>query len=60
MKKIISEPKGCLTLMLSLIIICEVLLKIDNRIIQTIGICLTPIIVILVILFIKSDKQKVQ
>lgn len=60
MKKMISEPKGCLTLMLSLIVICEILLKFENRITQSIGICLTPFILVLVIRLIKNDKQKVQ
>ena len=57
MKKMISEPKGCLILMLNLIIICEILLNTSNRIIQTIGICLTPIIGLLVIQLLKAEKK---
>ena len=58
MKKFISKQKNCLLSMLMLIILCEILLKIDNKVIQSLGICLTPFIVMFGILFIKSDKQK--
>ncbi|MBQ9071843.1 MAG: hypothetical protein IJY25_01640 [Bacilli bacterium] len=58
MKKFISKQKNCLLSMIILIILCELLLKIDNKIIQSLGICLTPFIIIFGVLFLKNDKQK--
>ena len=60
MKKFISKQKNCLWTLLSLIIICEFLLKINNRVIQSIGIVLTPIIVILEISLIRNDQKQVK
>ena len=52
MKKFISKQKNCLWTLLGVIMVCELLLKINNRVIQSIGIVLTPIIAILLVLFI--------
>ena len=60
MKKFISKQKNCLWTLLGLIIVCEFLLKINNRIFQSIGIVLTPIIAILVISVIKNDQKQVK
>ena len=49
MKKFISKQKNCLWTLLGVIMVCELLLKINNRVIQSIGIVLTPIIAILVV-----------
>lgn len=58
MKKFIGKQKNCFFTMFSLIVICEFLIRIDNRIIQTIGICLTPIIVLLGYKLIRNDQKK--
>lgn len=58
MKKIIGKQKNCFKTMFLLIVICEILLKIDNKGIQTMGICLTPIIVYLGFLLIRNDQKK--
>ena len=60
MKKFISKQKNCLWTLLGLIIVCESLLKINNRIFQSIGIVLTPIIVILGISLIRNDQKQVK
>ena len=60
MKKFISKQKNCLWTLLGLIIVCESLLKINNRLIQSIGIVLTPIIAILVISVIRNDQKQVK
>lgn len=58
MKDFISKQKNCFLTMFSLIVICEILLKVDNKIIQTLGICLLPFIILFVLLFIKNDQRK--
>ena len=58
MKKFISKQKNCLLSLLTLITLCEILLKIDNKFIQSLGICLTPFIIMFGILLLKNDKQK--
>ena len=60
MKKFISKQTNCLWTLLGLIIVCESLLKINNRIFQSIGIVLTPIIVILGISLIRNDQKQVK
>lgn len=60
MKKFISKQKNCLTSLLCLVVICEILLKIDNVIIQTIGILILPIIVLLVITLMINDQKDLQ
>ena len=58
MKKFINKQKNCFWTLLSLILVCEILLKINNKFIQSIGIILTPFIVILGYLLIKNDNKK--
>jgi len=56
MKKFISKQKNCFWTLIGLILVCEMLLTIDNKIIQSMGIVLTPLIVMLGYLLIKNDK----
>ena len=58
MKKFISNQKNCLWTLLSLILVCEILLKINNKFIQLIGIMIVPFILFLVFLLIKNDNKK--
>lgn len=58
MKKFISKQKNCFWTLLVLIIVCELLLKIDNKIFQSMGIVLTPFIVWIGILLIRNDQKK--
>lgn len=58
MKKFISKQKNCLLTLIILIVICELLLKIDNKIIQSLGICIIPFIVMFGFLLIKNDQKK--
>ena len=58
MKKFVGKQKNCLWTLLSLILVCELLLKIDNKIIQSMGIVLTPFIVVFGILLIRNDQKK--
>ena len=58
MKNFISKQKNCFWTLLSLIILCEILLKVNNKFIQCIGIILTPVIIIFSILLMKNDYKK--
>lgn len=58
MKKIVSEQKNCFIALAISIVLCEILLELDNRFFQTVGICLLPVIVWLVVLLIKNDNKK--
>ena len=58
MKKFISKQKNWFWTLFSLILICETLLTINNRIFQTIGVVLTPFTVVFGILLIKNDNKK--
>lgn len=58
MKKFISKQKNCFWTLISLIIICEIMLTIDNKIIQSMGVVLTPFIIVFVILLMKNDTKK--
>ena len=60
MKKFISKQKICFITLISLVVMCEILLKIDNKIIQSIGILLTPIIAIFVFLLIRNDQKELE
>ena len=60
MKKFIGKQKNLFITLISLVIICEVLLRIDNKIIQTIGVLLTPFIAILVFLVIRNDQKELE
>ncbi len=57
MKKLVGKQKNCFITMLSLIVICEVLLRVDNKIIQIIGISLVPFIILFGFLLIKNDRR---
>lgn len=57
MKKFINKQKNCLYTLISLIIVCEFLLKVENKFIQCIGIILTPIIILLSIILMKNDNK---
>ena len=59
MKKFINKQKNCFWTLLCLILFCELLLKIDNKIIQSIGIILTPFIVTFGVLLIRNDQKKI-
>lgn len=58
MKKFISKQKNCIVTLLGIVTLCELLLKIDNRIMQSFGILLTPVIAILVYTVIRNDQKK--
>ena len=58
METLQKKQKHIITMLL-LIFICEIMLNINNKIIQMMGICIVPIIIIQVILIIKSDKERV-
>ena len=58
MKKFVSKQRNCFWTLFSLIVICEILLKINNKFIQSIGIILVPFIVIFGILLIMNDNKK--
>ena len=60
MKKFINKQNKWIISLISLVIVCEILLKIDNKITQFIGIILTPIIAILVFLVIKNDQKELE
>lgn len=59
MKKFVGKQKNCFISMFILIIACEVLLRIDNKIIQSLGIFLVPFIIIFGFFLIKNDNKKV-
>lgn len=59
MKKFVGRQKNCFITMFSLIVICEILLRIDNKIVQSIGIVLMPFIVLFGFLLIKNDKKDI-
>ncbi len=58
MRKFVSKQKNCFIIMFALIAICEFFLKVDNRIIQSLGICLLPFIIFFVLLLIKNSEKK--
>ena len=60
MKKFINKQKNCFMTLFILVVISEILLRIDNMIIQTIGIVLTPVIAILVFMVIRNDQKELQ
>lgn len=59
MKKFVGKQKYCFITMFSLIVICEVLLRIDNKFIQIVGISLVPFIILFGFLLIKNDKRNI-
>ena len=58
MKKFVNKQSNCFWTLLVLIIVCEILLKINNIFIQTLGIILIPFIVMFGYLLIKNDNKK--
>ena len=58
MKKFVGKQKNCGWTLFVLILVCEILLKIDNKIFQSFGIILIPFIVMFGYLIIKNDRQK--
>lgn len=58
MKRFVENPKSCLITMISLIVICEFLLKASSMVIQFFGICLLPFIILLGLLLMTNDKKK--
>ena len=56
MKKMVSEPKSCLALMLGLVFICETLLNTNYRFLFVVGILMVPFIVALSILLVSPKK----
>lgn len=58
MKKFVHKQKNCFMTLVFVVVICEVLLRINNPIIQSIGIALTPLIGILVFLVIRNDQRE--
>ena len=59
MKKFVSKQKNCFWTLIGLTLIVETLLTIDNKVIQSMGIVLTPFLVMFGYLLIKNDQKKV-
>ncbi len=57
MKSFISKQKNCLLSLLGVIFLCEFLLGINNKITQSMGIILSPVIAILVFFIIRNDQK---
>ena len=57
MKNLSGKQKKYLINMFALIFICETLLKIDNKVFQSLGILLVPFIVTYGVLLLKEDKE---
>ena len=60
MKKFVSKQKNCFTSLIVSVVLCEILLRIDNKVIQSIGIALTPVIAILVYKVIRNDQRELE
>lgn len=58
MKSFVKDSKKCFIAMFILIVICEILIRVDNMFIQTLGICLVPFIVLFGFFLIKNDQKK--
>ena len=58
MKKFVSKQKNCFWALLSLILVCEILFKVDNIFIQSLGMILTPFTVVFGVLLMKNDEIK--
>ncbi len=59
MKKFVGKQRNCFITMFILIVICEVLLRVDNMVIQILGIVLLPFIILFGFLLIKGDKKNI-
>lgn len=60
MKKFVGKQKNCFITMFVLIVACEILLRIDNKIIQSLGICLLPFIILFGFLLLKNDQKNIK
>ena len=60
MRQFISKQKNCIISLLSLVIICETLFRIDNRFMQALGILLTPFVAVFVFLIIRNDQKNMK
>ena len=59
MKKLAVNSKYSFIIMFALIVICEILLRMDNMIIQSLGIFLVPFIVVFGFLIMMNDHKKI-
>ena len=57
METITSDKVKYITAILSLTFICEIMFHINNRIIQTFGMCILPMIFVYGILLFKDEKK---
>lgn len=53
-----KNHKTYIIVMASLIVLCELLLKIDNKIVQSFGILLLPVIVVTIFKFMINDQKR--
>lgn len=58
MQNLDYKHKKYLSLMLISVAFCEIMLKIENNIIQFMGIMLLPVIVTFTVLLLKQDRKK--
>lgn len=57
MKTVINDRARYITAILSLIFICEVMFQINNKIIQSLAICILPMIVVYGVLLFKNENK---
>ena len=57
MKKIVGTQKRGFVVLLGLIALAEILLRIDNKVIQILGVCLTPFLVVFCIFLLRNDQK---
>ena len=57
MKTAIKKQNKYLITMLMLIFICEIMLQVNNNVLQILGICIVPFIVVFGVLLLTSDKK---
>jgi len=55
----ISKQQRCIAKLGILILICELMLNAQNKIIQTLGICIVPIIVLNSVILLKNDQKRI-
>lgn len=53
-----KNHKTYIIVMASLIVLCELLLKINNKIVQSFGILLLPVIVVTIFKFMINDQKR--
>jgi len=58
MKTVINERTKYIINILVLVLVCETMLQINNKLIQFLGICILPIILIYGVLLFKHEKNK--